>query len=574
MRGNLRKVAPPARLAPNAVHHVLNRSSNTTWWVLSLATAVLVCLLVMGQRVRGIALATVYLSTAATAVAVVPGVLAAVVLVKTNCPLRRCMLAAFAVMLFVPLFVHAGGWMGALGVGGWLVPVSDTGQTAAWIDGWLGAIWIHAMAAVPWIVCIVSAALARVPAELEETALLSMPAWRVLPAVTLRAALPGVAIAAVWTSVSIAAEMTVTDFFQIRTFAEEVYTTAASGGFPTDQIALDQAKESLADEAAWAWTHYAGLVGGVLLLTVTMLWVLVPVARSLATHADTSAERTWRWKPASGRGLLLLVPGGVLLLVAALPVAALFYKAGLGAVETSEGWQRVWQLSKLSGELAGAVGHHWRELLQTLALGAAVATTATLVGAFVGWHLRTCRRTPWVVLALFAFAMSVPGPILGLAAIKLLNHPLDSPLAPLTWAYDQTLFAPWLVQMIRFTPVAALIMGAGFATVPRQLIDAAQTDGAGPVARFWRIGLMQVLPQVVSTWLATFALSAGELSASILVMPPGPPTLTIRLFGLLHYGVEDRVSAMSLVLLAAVAMVAAGAVGLYGYGRRGADRRV
>lgn len=533
---------------------------------------VLTCLLVMGPRVRGITLDTLYLSGAATAIAMLPGVLAAVVLTKTNCPARRWMLAAFAVMLFIPLFVHAGGWMGALGVGGWLVAVSPSGESHAWMDGWTGAIWIHAMAAVPWIVCITSAALLRVPAELEETALLAMPARRVLATVTLRAALPGIAIAAVWTAVSIAAEMTVTDFFQIRTFAEEVYTTAAAGGFPTDK--LSPGDNLLVDQASWAWARYAGLVTGVVLLAGTMLWVLVPVVSSLATHADSTAEHRWQWRPARGRWQLFFVPLGVLLLVAALPIAALVYKAGLGALETDGGWQRAWQLSKLLAELLGAMGHHWRELLQTLGLGAAVATTATLVGCLLGWHLRTSRRTPWVVLVVFAFAMSVPGPILGIMTIKLLNHPLDSPLAWLTRAYDRTLLAPWLVQTIRFAPVASLIMAAGFATVPRLLIDAARTDGARWFARFWRIGVLQVLPQVLSTWLATFALSAGELSASVLVMPPGPPTLTIRLFGLLHYGVEDRVSAMSLVLLAAVALVAAVAVWLIGRGRRGADGRV
>ncbi|WP_425396754.1 ABC transporter permease [Aeoliella sp.] len=549
----------------------MNSRNSTIWWTLPLAVIALACLLAMGPRVRGIALATFYLAGAATALAMVPGVLAAVVLTKTNCPLRRWMLAAFAVLLFVPLFVHAGGWMGALGVGGWLVPTDESGQTRPWIDGWPGAIWVHAMAAVPWVVCIVSAALVRVPAELEETALLSMPAWRVLRTVTLRAALPGIAIAAVWTAVSVAAEMTVTDFFQIRTFAEEVYTTAASGAFPTDQV---DGKDTLLDEAATAWNHYAGLIGGVVLLAVLMLWVLAPVVSSFAAHADASTERLWRWRLRGGRWLLAIVPASVLLLVAALPIAALVYKAGLGAVETSDGWQRVWQLGKLTTELTGAAGHHWRELLQTLGLGAAVATTATIVGALFGWRLRICRGTPWAMLALFALAMSIPGPILGLVAIKLLNHPLDSPLAWLTWAYDRTLLAPWLVQTIRFTPVAALIMAAGFASVPRSLIDAAQTDGAGWFARFWRIGLLQVLPQVLSTWLATFALSAGELSASVLVMPPGPPTLTIRLFGLLHYGVEDRVSAMSLVLLATVSLVAAAAVWLVGYGRREHTGRV
>ena len=42
------------------------------------------------------------------------------------------------------------------------------------------------------------------------------------------------------------------------------------------------------------------------------------------------------------------------------------------------------------------------------------------------------------------------------------------------------------------------------------------------------------------------ALSIAELSASILVVPPGVTTLAIRIFNLMHYGVEDRLGGLCL----------------------------
>ncbi len=256
-----------------------------------------------------------------------------------------------------------------------------TGLAKPWLDGWRGAIWIHAMAAVPWVVCMVAAGLARVPAAMEEAASLVASPCRVLWSITLPAVRPAIAIATVWTMVSVAAEMTVTDFFQIRTFAEEVYTTAAAGGFQTDNPA--------ADYAAWVpWTRNLGLMAGVGLLASLSLLVLLPVVHQLKTAADVPAQRTWRWECRGWRRwLAMLVPMSVLLLAAGMPIASLVHKAGWGAQASGTGWQRTWSLTKLQSELAGAVGLHARELWQTLVLAIAVATGAMVLGLVIGWHL-------------------------------------------------------------------------------------------------------------------------------------------------------------------------------------------
>ncbi len=536
------------------------KSSSLPWFAL-LACLAAMCLTLAGERIRGIAFNTTVLAIATVAIAVPVGTLVAFVLAKTDAYARRWMLAAFAVLLFVPMYLQVAGWQAALGVGGWMTHDPATGLADPWLDGWRAAIWIHAAAAVPWVVLIVAAALARVPAETEEAASLVASPWRVLGFVTLPAVWPAIAVAAVWIMVSVAAEMTVTDFFQIRTFAEEVYTTAAAGGFPTDN--------PKADYAAWMpWARNLGFVAGVGLLVSLAAMALVPVVEYLARAADVAAERAWRWHCGRGRWLAALLPAAVLVVVAAIPIASLVYKAGLGSEQTATGWQRVWSVAKLQSELSAAVGYHARELLQTLTLGAGVAAGAVCVGIIVGWHVRTNRRKSMLTILALSFALSIPGPVLGLLVIDLLNHPNGSILSPLTWAYDRTLLAPWIAQMVRITPVAALVMAAGFAHVPRTLIDTAATDGAGWWQTLLRVVLPMNLAMVAAAGLIAFALSAGELAATVLVMPPGPPTLTLRLFSLLHYGIEDRVAAITLVFLAGVAVVAGSGVWLLGAGRR------
>jgi iron(III) transport system permease protein len=85
------------------------------------------------------------------------------------------------------------------------------------------------MAAVPWVVLIVGAALRNVEPELEEAALVEGSPWQVLWRVTLRRSAAAILATALWISVAVAGEITVTDMWQLRTYAEMVYIGFALG---------------------------------------------------------------------------------------------------------------------------------------------------------------------------------------------------------------------------------------------------------------------------------------------------------------------------------------------------------
>ena len=152
------------------------------------------------------------------------GTAIAVAIAKTSLPGRQFLERLFVAMLFVPLFVQATAWQAAVGQGGWLVP-----EGVNLLVGWGGAIWVHGVAAVPWVVLFVGVGLRHVPRELEEEALQDTSGPRVLWSVSLRHSVASVFAAAMWIAVICAGEIAVTDVFRIRTFAEEVYTTANLG---------------------------------------------------------------------------------------------------------------------------------------------------------------------------------------------------------------------------------------------------------------------------------------------------------------------------------------------------------
>jgi iron(III) transport system permease protein len=522
------------------------------------------------HRVARLLLNTAWLVAGVEILALPLGTLLAIALVKTDVPGRRAAELLTAALLFVPLYMWSGAWDAGFGIQGWHTLATNPHLAREpWLSGLRAAVWIHAMAAIPWVALIVAAGLRTVEAELEEDALLRMPAHQVLWRVTRRRASGAIAMAAVWIAIVVCAEISVTDYYQYRTFAEEVYTEAALGGF--DFAPADSATLAAASQATAA--RNAAVAGGASstptvqvepAFSVRSLWFGLGLCATLVIGAlalggvfyddlaHAPERRPWRGHLKSRRWLAAAALWSMLLVVAGVPLADLIYKAGAHVESTDAGRIRSWSPLKVVTGVAAAPGQFRDELWQSAQIGTAAATAALVLGIPLAWSMRRAGSLPLVRLGFLALLMAVPGPLLGIALIRLLNQPPDSPLACIAWLYD-TNFSPWLVQTIRALPIVTMILWPTLASVPQAMLDTAATDGAG----WWRRLLFIVIPQrwpaLLAAWLVGLAVAVGELAATILVVPPGPTTISVRIFSLIHYGVDDRVAAICLLLVAALA---------------------
>ena len=75
------------------------------------------------------------------------------------------------------------------------------------------------------------------------------------------------------------------------------------------------------------------------------------------------------------------------------------------------------------------------------------------------------------------------------------------------------------------------------------------------------------LPGLVAGWSIAFILCMGELGTTLLVIPPGMGTLSLKIYTLMHYGASQMVAALSYILICINLAVAACAV--WGAGRFG-----
>jgi multiple sugar transport system permease protein len=111
-----------------------------------------------------------------------------------------------------------------------------------------------------------------------------------------------------------------------------------------------------------------------------------------------------------------------------------------------------------------------------------------------------------------------------LKALHIVNH--DIPWLPDPYL---AMFTVILVNVWRGLPFFAITLLAGLMAIPRELYEAAQSDGAGPIARFWHITLPLLVPvlAVVILFSAIFTLSDFNI---VYVLTRGGPMNMTHLF--------------------------------------------
>jgi len=496
-----------------------------------------------GRILRPLTLArtTIGLVLLTEAFALPPGIVLAVFLCRTDVWGRRALLGLLALALFVPLPLHATAWLGTIGNAGRMQAVGSTPILVRLP----GAAFVHAMFALPWVVLITGVGLRTVEPELEEAALLDLPAWRVLWRVSLRRSVGALAGAALAVAVLTAGDMTVTDLLQVRSYAEESYL----------QFTLGQGA------AAAAVALPPTVVLGALVLLAARGLLRSDPARLATAALQGRLWRLGRWRVPLGV-VLVLIAGNVI----ALPLYGLIWRAGRVGGRAALGMPPHWSMVGLTGTLRRAFSEVMGPLFES-ALWAAMAATATVA---LGWAFAWVSRRPggwrWLIAASLALLLAVPGPIAGLAlaigygpqwAVRASEH--VPALARLVPALRELSGSPLMIvfaMVVRTLPYALLVLWPAVRAVPSEHLDSAALDGHGAAGQIMRVALPLTGAALLAAWGVTFALALGELPASNITSPPlrlGQTTLALLVWSLLHTGVESHLAGVALVMLGATA---------------------
>ena len=494
--------------------------------LLALGACLTVLVLYPDDRSRLLLQRTAWLAGWTAVLATPCGCLFAWIVTRTNVPARRALLATMYLGMTIPLYLHATVWEAGFGQLGWysLLRFGFGGHVP--LTGWLGALWVHTIAAIPWVALLGAGFLRLSDDDLETAARIDASTWQMLRFLSIRQLAPAATITALWVFVWVAGEMTVTDIFGMRTYAEEIYTGFAlddgqsTGTAPLSQIATLALVAALALVAWQLVTH-----------VLPMLELNDPARRQ--SFLDLGR---WRWPS-------LAFATALVFFIVVVPVINLVAKAGWHVRWVGENRHVSWSAAQALRMTTGSLGEFRREFGWSLAI-TQLSSLATLVLAACMAYRATRRVRPsWFVLTIVVICLALPGPLVGVLITRLFSA-LPGPF--FEYLYSRTVFAPCLALSIKSLPLVFGLLWCGIRATPVEMIESSQLAGAGIWSQLTQVVVPSRIGWLLFVFLTGVLLNLGDLAASILVVPPGVSTLAIQIFGLVHYGVEDRLSGLCL----------------------------
>jgi iron(III) transport system permease protein len=491
-------------------------------------------------RLRQLSENTFVLCAGTIAIALPAGILLATLLFRTSFFGRRFLLCFLVLMLFVPLPVIVSSWQGMFGPDGWLPMDYWRGEVARpWMTGMSAAIWIHAMASLPWMTFIIGMGLLWIEPELEEAAAQVIAPWRVWLFVTLPRVRASILAAALFVVLQTAGEISVTDMMLVRTLAEETHT-----------------QFTLGERDALARTTIVFLPM-LLLVWASVLFVLSRLERGLPPIAPpTRAGRPLNVGP---RWLKLLFAFAMVWLIG-VPLVSLVWKLGLaghpGHWQASEAWRFLEKESKALGI------NLLTSLLTALLTGFCIAGQALVLC----WLARDSTWFRWLTFSVLTWAWVLPGPLVGIDLSDLIRIGVQSEASG-TWAavmYHGPSPVPLMwVQTMRVLPIAVVFLWPVVRIIPRELSQEAKLAGAGPLGVLLSVVLPTTWRGALVTALAASALCLAEVGGSLRAYTPGWEPFANILFGSMHYGVQNTLAALSLMLLGSLTLLTMIVVGCW-----------
>ncbi len=224
----------------------------------------------------------------------------------------------------------------------------------------------------------------------------------------------------------------------------------------------------------------------------------------------------------------------------------------IGLASFAGQWNDVLPSQLTFAHYASAVhGDSGAQLRVSLITGALASAVALVIGTWAALALRPIRRAPRRMLDLVFFIPSaVPSVSVGLGLLVAFSQPpllLNGTVA--------IVIAAHLILISAFTygNVSAGLMRLGL-----EYEQMAASLGARPGYSLRKVTLPLLTPYLIAAFSLSFALSMGELGATVMVYPPGWVTLPVGIFALSDRGEIFDGAALTMLLAAATLAVLVG----------------
>ncbi|GAA4918230.1 ABC transporter permease [Streptomyces coeruleoprunus] len=221
----------------------------------------------------------------------------------------------------------------------------------------------------------------------------------------------------------------------------------------------------------------------------------------------------------------------------------------LAAASFATHWSGVLPSGPTTAHYTAAVrGESLQALTTSLVTAAAASVLALTLGTWAALAAaRLGPRARRAVDALFVLPVAVPSVVAGLAVLVAFSQP------PLL--LNGTRWIVILAHTVLVTAFAHQSVSAALARLDPAYEEAAAALGARPAYVLWRVRLPLLLPSLNAAAGLCFALSMGELSATMMLYPPDWLPLPVLIFTATDRGSLFTGSALAVVLMTATLLV-------------------
>lgn len=176
----------------------------------------------------------------------------------------------------------------------------------------------------------------------------------------------------------------------------------------------------------------------------------------------------------------------------------------------------------------------------SLGIAAGSALLSTVLGTLAALAARETFRGKRFYATFLALPLTIPDIVL---AVSLLGffYAVAVPLSLGTAIVAHTTFNLSYVAVV----VSARLQG-----LDRSVELAARDLGATPWGAFWKVTFPAIFPAVLSGALLSFTLSFDDFAVTYFTSGPGNPTLPVKIYSMVRFGVTPKINAVSTVILA------------------------
>jgi iron(III) transport system permease protein len=449
---------------------------------------------------------TVYAAVCAVS-ALFIGVLFATALPGFSRRVSRAMIVLIIALLPIPPYIHALAWNNIISAFNTLI--SGTSYQPFALQGWIIALWVQVMAFLPFACLIGIIALHAISHDLIDAAQVVSPDITVLSKIIIPISYPLLSAGFGFLFLLGITEYSVPSLFSVDTYALDIFAAYSA----TNIIAI-------------ACVTALPLIA----VAVCVLVLCQPGVRALGefpgwTGLGSSQLQDWpAW-------FSILQYSAVILIVLQAGVV-IFGTAG--------------SIGSLPG-VGTAISTSSMEIVYSLEIGILTVLTGIPLAAGIVALMPKENYAKHVFWILVTLSLAIPSSLIGMGLLTVFA---PAPIGPVT-----SLFLPVLAGITRFLPVAIIIISAQVHMIDPILLDAARFLGDIGSASYRRVVAPMIAPGIFIAAVFLFALTLGELGATLLVAAPGYQTLTMKIYNYLHYGSFSAVAGLC-VIMAGITTVA------------------